>query len=646
MEFSDKRFEELYTYSKDDLGAIYNKEITTFRVWAPTATEVNVNLYQDGERKVKTATIPMIKGEQGTWYVVCQGDYDGVYYTYSITVNQQTNEAVDLYAKAVGVNGICGMVINLSRTNPKGFCSEQRPRSQIATDAIIYELHIRDFSSQGPFVHRGKYLAFTEYGLKDANGLTIGIDYLKELGITHVHLLPTFDYGSVDESKDADGQYNWGYDPVNYNVPEGSYATNAYDGAVRIYEFKQMIQALHESGIQVIMDVVYNHTYQTLDSNFQKTVPDYYYRKNGEVFSNASDCGNEIASERSMVRKYIIDSLAYWAKEYHIDGFRFDLMGVHDIVTMNEIRQKMNEIDPNILLYGEGWTGNTSVLPEEERAMKANMSQIPGIGAFSDDIRDALKGSVFIAKERGFATGAEDLTESVKFGIVAATNHPQIDYTNINYSKKPWAVQPDQCINYVSAHDNLTLWDKINTTNESESKEEKIQRNLMIAAIILTSQGIPFFMAGEEMLRTKPNMQKPGTFVENSYRSLDATNQIRWDLRSEVLTVTNYYKGLIALRKAHKGFRLSTTEEIQNKLMFLERPVANVIAYQIKEDENTILCVIHNATNQEVRIDLLQNDWTIYVDQTMAGVEPLATIQDSYVTVKGISSCVLVHHNH
>ena len=639
----DQTFEENYTYLKDDLGANYSKEKTVFRVWAPTASGVEVCLYQSGEQKDKIASIPMIKGEAGTWYLDCDGDYDGVYYTYAITVDQQTREAVDIYAKAVGVNGKRGMVIDLNRTNPKGFCNEPRPRAKQATDAVIYELHIRDFSSQGPFAYRGKYLAFTEQGLTDEHGLPIGIDYLKELGITHVHLLPTFDYGSVDEAKDLKEQYNWGYDPVNYNVPEGSYSTNPYDGAVRIYEFKQMIQALHESGIQVIMDVVYNHTYETLDSNFQKTVPDYYYRKNGEVFSNASACGNEIASERSMVRKFIIDSLVYWVKEYHIDGFRFDLMGVHDIVTMKEIRRRMDEIDPAILLYGEGWTGDTSVLPIQERAMKANISQVSGVGAFCDDIRDALKGSVFIEGERGFATGADDLTESVKFGIVAATKHPQIDYGRVNYSNEPWASQPDQCINYVSAHDNLTLWDKIQTTNAEESNEEKIARNLFIASIILTSQGIPFFMAGEEMLRTKPNLSKPGTFDENSYRSPDLTNQIRWDQRSKVLTVTNYYKGLIALRKAHPAFCLTTTKQIQDKLTFLNTEQANVIAYQIQEDENTLVCVIHNATNQEVCIELFRNDWTVYVEGTTAGTSPIRTISDSHVIVKGISSCVLVH---
>ena len=639
----DQAFEEKYTYSKGDLGALYQKEQTVFRMWAPTAEAVFVNLFKDGERGEAMASYPMINGEAGTWYYTCEGDYDGIYYTYSITVNNQTREAVDLYAKAVGVNGKRAMVIDLNRTNPEGFSTEQRPRCNHATESVIYELHIRDFSSQGPFVHPGKYLAFTEFGLKDEHGLSLGLDYLKELGVTHVHLLPTFDYGWLDETNQGNEQYNWGYDPVNYNVPEGSYSTNPYDGAVRIREFKQMVKALHEQGIQVVMDVVYNHTYETLDSNFQKTVPDYYYRKQGEVFSDASACGNEVASERSMVRKYIIDSLEYWVKEYHIDGFRFDLMGVHDIETMQEIRTRMDAIDPGILLYGEGWTGNPSVLPEEKRAMKAHMSQMPGIGAFCDDMRDALKGSVFVAKERGFATGAKQLTESVKFGIVAATQHPQIDYSNINYSNSAWAKQPNQCINYASAHDNLTLWDKLSITNAEETREVKIKRNLLIAAILFTSQGIPFFMAGEEMLRTKPNLLEPGSFDENSYRSPDETNQLRWDRRSEMLMVTNYYKGLIEFRKAHIGLRLTTTEQIQSKLTFLETNQEQVIAYQIQEDEHTKVCVVHNASMEEVRVELGFSNWTVYVEGTKAGVKPLRKLPDTYVIVPGISSCVLVH---
>ncbi len=640
-------FDEAFAYDGDDLGASYTKEKTGFKVWAPTASEVSLNLYEQGDGDNLIETLPMTLSDKGVWSCEKQGDLNGVYYTYSIKIGNKTNEAVDLYARTTGVNGDRGMVVDLSTTNPEGFEKDVRPAFVNPTDAVIYEIHVRDLSSDpsSGISNTGKFLGFTETGTKNADGLATGIDHIKDLGVTHVQILPSYDYATVDETKLDTPQFNWGYDPKNYNVPEGSYSTDPYHGEVRINEMKQMIQAFHENGIRVNMDVVYNHTFNIEDSWYQKTVPDYYYRKVGENYSNASGCGNETASDRAMVRKYIVDSVTYWAKEYHIDGFRFDLMAVHDIETMNAIRTALDEIDPSIMVYGEGWTGGDCAIPSSEQALKANMAKIDGVGAFSDDIRDGIKGSVFDAQDKGFISGKDGMEESVKFGIVAATSHPQVLTYKNDKSSKSWAAQPGQSINYVSCHDNLTFWDKLAISNADDSEETRIQMNKLGSAIILTSQGVPFFQAGEEMLRSKPSATVEGGFDENSYTSPDSTNSIKWAEKANVIDTYEYYKGLIAFRKAHSALRMTTAADIQNNLTFMSGLEANVIGYTIAHNANgdtaEKITVIFNGGKNAVNVALPAGIWEICVNDKTAGTASLGTAQGT-VSVPGISAMVLV----
>lgn len=648
--FSSKEFEDAFYYDGDDLGAIWSKDKTNFRVWAPTASEVKVNLYKTGDQADLIETVPMTKDVKGTWIVEKTGDLNGTYYTYSVTVNGTTNEAVDPYAKAVGVNGDRGMVINLDSTNPDGFADQIRPAFGNSTDAVIYELHIRDFSNDksSGMKNKGKYLAFTETGTTTTSGQKTGVDYLKDLGITHVQLQPSFDFATIDEKKLDTPQFNWGYDPKNYNVPEGSYSTDPYKGEVRVNEYKQMVQSLHKNGIRVVMDVVYNHTSASSGSNLNKIVPGFYYRMNAQGgFSNASGCGNETASERAMVRKLIVDSVVYWATEYKVDGFRFDLMGIHDKTTMNDVRAALDKVDPSIILYGEGWTGGSSVYPESDRAMKASMNTIDSrIGAFCDDLRDGIKGSVFNATDKGFVTGKSGVEESIKFGIVAATKNSQINYKKVNYSSAPWAAQPTQTINYTSAHDNLTLWDKISTSNAKDSLKNRIKMNLLSSAIVFTSQGTPFFLEGEEILRSKPTDKTGKKFDSNSYKSSDFTNNIKWDTVATNIDVYNYYKGLIAFRKAHSALRMTKTSDIQANLKFMKGLDAKVIGYTINNSPNNetakSICVIFNANKKSTKVKIPSGSWNVYVKGNKAGTKVLEKIKGGSVTVAPISTLICV----
>lgn len=640
-------FDEELAYYGDDLGATYTKEKTSFKLWAPTASEVSLNLYEQGDGDNLLETIPMTAGEKGTWACEKQGDLNGVYYTYSIKIGNKTNEAVDLYARTTGVNGDRGMVIDLDATNPEGFENDVRPAFENATDAVIYELHIRDLSSDAAsgITNTGKFLGLTETGTTNSDGLATGLDHIKDLGVTHVQILPSYDYATVDETKLDTEQFNWGYDPKNYNVPEGSYSTDPYHGEVRVNEMKQMVQALHANGIRVNMDVVYNHTYNIEGSWFQKTVPDYFYRKVGDSYSNASGCGNETASDRAMVRKYIVDSVVYWATEYHIDGFRFDLMAVHDIETMKAVRAALDEIDPSIMVYGEGWTGGDCAISSSQQALKVNVYQIEGVGAFSDDIRDAIKGNVFDSADKGFVNGGDGMEESIKFGVVAATPHPQVMISQNEKGSKSWAGQPGQCINYVSCHDNLTFWDKLAVSNADDSEETRIKMNKLGSAVILTSQGVPFFQAGEEMLRSKPSDKSETGFDENSYCSPDSTNSLKWDNKTNVLDTYEYYKGLIAFRKAHAALRMTTATDIQNSLTFMSGLDANVVAYTIEGNANNDtaekIAVILNANENPVDIKLPTGAWDICVNGTTAGTASIGMAEGT-VTVDGISAMVLV----
>lgn len=640
-------FDQAFQYDGDDLGATYTKEKTGFKVWAPTASEVALNLYEQGDGDNLIETVPMAAGEKGTWFCEKTGNLNGTYYTYSIKTNNKVNEAVDLYARTAGVNGNRGMVIDLDSTDPEGFEKDVRPAFEKDTDAVIYEIHIRDLSSDeaSGIKNVGKFLGFTETGTKNPDGLSTGIDHIKDLGVTHVQILPSFDYATVDETKLDTPQFNWGYDPKNYNVPEGSYSTDPYHGEVRVREMKQMVQALHENGLRVNMDVVYNHTFNIEDSYFQKTVPDYFYRKVGDSYSNASGCGNETASDRAMVRKYIVDSVVYWAKEYHIDGFRFDLMAVHDIETMKAVRAALDEIDPSIMVYGEGWTGGDCAIPSSQQALKANISKIEGVGAFSDDIRDAIKGSVFDELDKGFVSGEDGLEESIKFGVVAATPHPQVILAKNEKGSRSWAAQPGQSINYISCHDNLTFWDKLAISNADDSEETRIRMNKLGSAIVLTSQGVAFFQAGEEMLRSKPSATVAGGFDENSYASPDSTNSIKWADKAKALDTYEYYKGLIAFRKAHSALRMSQSEDIQSNIAFMSGLDANVVAYTISNHANgdtaEKIAVIYNANDKAVNVKLPAGTWDICVNGTTAGTASAGTASGS-VSVDGISAMVLV----
>lgn len=610
-------------YEGNDLGAVYTPKMTRFKVWAPEAESVKLNLYKQGEGDNLIEQHVMKKSVNGTYVFEKQGDCSGIYYTYTVVNHGEEQEAVDPYTQSAGVNGQRGMVIDLAKTNPQGFELDEYRNPEHITDAIIYEGSVRDFTmdeSSGVF-HNGKFLGLTEANTTNHFGEATALDYISDLGITHVQILPAFDFETVDE-KNQKAQYNWGYDPDNYNVPEGSYAVSPYDGAVRIQEMKQMVLALHSRGIGVIMDVVFNHTYRRDDSNLQKIVPGYYYRSDETGYTNGSGCGNEVASDRPMVQKLIVDSLIYWAKEYHIDGFRFDLMGVLDIDTMNVIAERLKEIRPDIYLYGEGWNGGPSSLAEEKRAFKASAKKMPGIGMFNDDIRDTIKGSVFYDDHLGFVNGGTHLENALRYGITGAVAHPQVDYDA--YGSKPWAKEPGQSINYVSCHDNYTLWDKLSVSCPEASEEKKKAMNRLCAAIVFTSQGVPFIQAGEEFLRSKPLPEKKG-FAENSYNMPDAVNSIKWDNIHEYPDMIAYYKGLMALRKAHPVFRMQSEAEMTQNLCFLSDTPENVVAYLLKgkgaDDTSENILVIFNGNDEEILYNLPEGKWKILVDDKTAGAD-------------------------
>lgn len=629
-------------YTGNDLGAVYSPKMTRFKVWAPEAESVKLNLYKQGEGDNLIEQHVMKKSANGTYVFEKQGDCNGIYYTYTVVNHGEEQEAVDPYTKAAGVNGQCGMVINLAKTNPQGFELDGYRNPEHITDAIIYEGSVRDFTmdeSSGVF-HNGKFLGLTEANTTNHFGEATALDYISGLGVTHVQILPAFDFETVDE-KNQKAQYNWGYDPDNYNVPEGSYAVSPYDGAVRIQEMKQMVLALHSRGIGVIMDVVFNHTYRRDDSNLQKIVPGYYYRSDETGYTNGSGCGNEVASDRPMVQKLIVDSLIYWAKEYHIDGFRFDLMGVLDIDTMNVIAERLKEIRPDIYLYGEGWNGGPSSLAEEKCAFKASAKKMPGIGMFNDDIRDTIKGSVFYDDHLGFVNGGTHLENALRYGITGAVAHPQVDYDA--YGSKPWAKEPGQSINYVSCHDNYTLWDKLSVSCPEVSEEKKKAMNRLCAAIVFTSQGVPFIQAGEEFLRSKPLPEKKG-FAENSYNMPDTVNSIKWDNIHEYPDMIAYYKGLMALRKAHPVFRMQSEAEMTQNLCFLSDTPENVVAYLLKgkgaDDTPENILVIFNGNDEEILYNLPEGKWKILVDDKTAGADGKKNISEK-TDVEPLSALVL-----
>ena len=566
-------------------------EQTTFRLFAPwTAKSVKVRIYKDGQGGKALKTVSMKRAEaQDVWTATVKGNLMGRFYTF----DTGHGETPGVFAKAVGVNGRRGAIINAVNTMPDDWCCDQHPVIKSPADLVVYELHHRDFSvGRSDAKYHGKFLALTE---------PWAIDHLKQLGVNAVHILPSYDYGSVDETRLNEPQYNWGYDPVNYNVPEGGYSTDPYDPLARILEFKQMVQALHKAGIAVILDVVYNHTYDIEHSNFQRTYPDYYYRKTADgKYSNGSGCGNETASEKKMMRRFMVESVKYWYNEYRVDGFRFDLMGCHDIETMNLIRQELNKLNPSIFIYGEGWSAGACALPTEQLGMKANISRMSGIAAFSDEIRDGLRGPFDDDTKSAFLAGLPDNEESVKFGIVGAISHPQVDMTKVNYSKEAWATEPTQMMSYVSCHDDMCLVDRLRASIPGITEEELIRLDLLAQTAVMTSQGVPFMLSGEELLRTKQG-------VHNSFESPDSINQLCWENKEKYPQVFRYYSDLISLRRHHPAFRLGDAGLVRKHLEFLDAP-KGVVAFRLKDyagrDDWRNIVVILNSNREPQQVNI------------------------------------------
>ena len=607
---------------------IYSPEKTVFTLFAPNdAKQVVVRIYDEGlgGKAKKSVKMKRIANEQ--WQTTVKGDLMGKFYTFDMGLG----ECPGVFAKAVGVNGKRGAIIDFSKTDPEGWNQDQHPVTKSPADLVIYEMHHRDFSiNRKDAKYPGKFMALTE---------PWAISHLKELGVNAIHILPSYDYGSVDETRLSDNKYNWGYDPVNYNVPEGGYSTDPYKPEVRIREFKQMVKALHEAGIRVILDVVYNHTYDIEHSNFQRTYPDYYYRKTADgQYSNGSGCGNETASDKPMMRQFMLESVKYWIDEYHIDGFRFDLMGVHDIETMNQIRQMVDAIDPTIYIYGEGWSAGTCAYPQEKLAMKAHINRMPGIGAFSDEIRDALRGPFSDDTVTGWI-GGKDETESIKFGIAGAIQHPQIDMTKVNYSKAPWALEPTQMISYVSCHDDMCLVDRLKASIPGITEEELIRLDLLAQTAVFTSQGVPFMLSGEELLRDKKG-------VHNSFESPDSINQLDWSHKTKYPQVFEYYKNLIALRKNHPAFRLGNADLVRKHLEFLDAP-AGIVAYRLKNyagrDDWRDIIVILNANKADVEVTIPNGDYTIVCSDGCINEEGMGILQGEKAVVSPQSALIL--HN-
>jgi pullulanase len=590
----------------------YSPIETKFTLWAPTAEEVRVLLYDSGNEGSAYQTLSLEMGEDGIWNTSIKEDLKGKFYTFNVKVNGKwLGDTPGIMAKAVGVNGKRAAVIDLRSTDPEGWANDVRPLLKDYADIIVYEMHHRDFSldSVSGIRNKGKFLALTELGTTTSQGEKTGIDHLKELGVTHVHILPSYDYASVDESKPDKAQYNWGYDPQNYNVPDGSYSTDPYKPDVRIKEFKQMVQALHKAGIRVVLDVVYNHTFNTEESNFERTVPGYFYRqtKDGKP-ANGSGCGNETASDRAMMRKYMVESVLYWINEYHIDGFRFDLMGIHDIETMNEIRAAVDKIDPSIFIYGEGWAASAPQLDQEELAMKANIYKMPRIAAFSDEMRDGLRGGWDDDRKGAFLIGQPGHEMSIKFGLVGAVKHPQVINDSVNYSKEPWALQPTQMISYVSCHDDMCLADRLKATMPDATDEERASLHKLAETFVFTSQGVPFIFAGDEMMRDKKG-------IHNSYNSPDSINTIDWRNKTMHHDVFDYVRELITLRKNHPAFRMGDADKVRQYMEFLPVEGSNLVAFILKDNANgdswKNIIVAFNSRKEPAKLSIPAGRYTI-----------------------------------
>lgn len=612
---------------------VYSPKSTTFSLTtSPDVKKVDVVISDNDSDTAQQLVKSMKRVGAGKWKLTVKNDLKGKYYVFSVYNQAQPDHTPGVFAKAVGVNGKRGAIVDLKDTDPDGWADDVRPELKNPCDLIIYEMHHRDFSmdmSSG-IKNKGKFLALTE---------PAAISHLRRLGVNAVHILPSFDFASIDESKPDVAQYNWGYDPLNYNVPEGSYSTNAADPKARIREFKQMVQALHKAGIRVILDVVYNHTFDINGSNFQKTYPDYFFRKNAEgKYSDGSGCGNETASDKELMREFMKESVAYWVNEYHIDGFRFDLMGVHDIETMNEIHDVVAQIDPTIYIYGEGWSAGSCAYPQDKLATKANTCELNGIGAFSDEMRDALRGPFSDDTKGGFLAGVPGQEESIKFGIAGAISHPQIDMTKVNYSKVPWTNEPSQMVAYVSCHDDMCLTDRLRSSIPYIGDDELIRLDLLAQTAVLTSQGVPFILSGEEMLRDKKG-------VHNSYRSPDSINRLDWNNLKRYPQVFDYYAGLISLRKQHPAFRMGSADEVRKNLCFLEAP-EGVVAYQLKNnaggDSWKNIIVVLNSQKTPQTVDVPENTYTMVVANGKVDTNGIGLLSGKTLTVAP-QSALIVH---
>ena len=618
---------DAYPVRKGSLSEMeYTPSVTSFHLWSPNADEVRLMLYEEAEGGHAFQTHHMKLGDDGTWHVDVNEDLKGKFYAFNVKMQDEwLGDTPGLFAKAVGINGHRGAIIDMVQTNPTGWENDRKPALRSVADVVVYEMHHRDFSidASSGIEHKGQFLALTEQGTRSPEGLATGIDHLKELGVTHVHLLPSYDYASIDEHTFKDSHYNWGYDPQNYNVPDGSYATDPTQPVTRIMEFKQMVQALHQAGIRVVLDVVYNHTYNASTSAFEKTVPGYFYRmKPDGTFANGSGCGNETASNRPMMRKFMVESVLYWMREYHLDGFRFDLMGIHDIATMNEIRQEAQKLDPQVLIYGEGWAAETPQYAADSLAMKANIARMPGIAAFCDEMRDGLRGPWDDDKKGAFLAGFPGHEESIKFGIVGAISHPQVKMDEVNYSNKAWAQEPVQMMSYVSCHDDMCLVDRLRTSVTDLKGNDLEKLDMLAQTAVLTSQGIPFIFAGEEVMRDKK-------FVHNSFQSPDSVNAINWHNKAKYQWVFNYYKGLIAMRKHHPAFRLGSAELVRQHLEFLPVEGSGVVAFRLKDhaggDAWDNIIVVLNARRETAKIEVPEGKY-------------VAVVKDGWVNENGIGT--------
>lgn len=638
-----EKFSTYPTYDGDDLELAIDRNGYHFCLWSPMADSARVNIYKHGQGRNLITTFLLDKDKAtGTWRATSTDNLMNRFYTFQIKIGDRwLDETPGVWAKAVGVNGKRAAIIDFAKTNPEGWGDDRGPQVQSITDAVIYEMHHRDFSMHpnSGIVNKGKFVAMLEEGTLSLNDQPTGIDHLKELGITHVHILPSFDYMSVDETQLPSNIYNWGYDPINYNVPDGSYSTNPADPYCRIREMKEMIMALHEAGIGVIMDVVYNHTGITEGSNFELTAPGYYYRQRPDgTYSDASACGNETASDRPQMRNFIVNSVKYWVREYHIDGFRFDLMAIHDTVTMNQAAAAIKEINPSAFIYGEGWMAGSSPLPIEQQALKVNVAKMTGIAVFSDDIRDAVKGHYSNEGDRGFASGKPGNEETVKIGIVASTAHPQVDYSKGNNAKAPYATSPQQIINYVSCHDDLCLTDKLDISMQGSTEDERINTAKLAQTIVFTSQGTPFMFAGEEIFRSKQR-------VHNSFRSPDSINAIDWNQKEKYRDLFDYYRNLIAMRKAHPAFRLRTADEVARHIKFDETKSDNLISYSITGnaggDTWKEIKLVFNGANEAQTVNIKKDDWTIVAQDGRIDMNGLGTTRGGSITLPPHTALIL-----